>query len=97
VFVSYKPSLTQNLSNIIEKFFNWAWTYCIPFFSGGMFFLSRKHKDGKRVKYNSGFYITTNTFPDFGGPATDNEAIKKRLAIFHTNSLKKRSASVARK
>ena len=58
--------------------------------------MSRKHKDGKRVKYNSGFYITTNVFPDFGHQ-TDNEAIDKRLAIFKTKSLTKRSSSVASK
>ena len=61
-----------------------------------MFFVSRKHKDGKRVIYNSGFYITTNVFPNFGHE-TDNSAIKSRLAIFETKSLKKRSASVTSK
>ena len=59
-------------------------------------FLSRKHKDGKRVKYNSGFYITTNVFPDFCNEI-DNEAIRKRLVILQTKPLKKKSRTISGK
>ena len=54
--------------------------------TGGMIFIPQKHKGGLRVKYNSGFYIATNVYPDFGNE-TDNVAIKKRLEVFHTKSL----------
>ena len=48
--------------------------------------LPQKHKDSVKSHYNSGFFITTNTFPDFGG-GRDSEAIKQRLSIFETNAL----------
>ena len=47
--------------------------------TGGMIFIPQKHK-GLRVKYNSGFYIASNLYPDFGNE-TDNVAIKKKLFI----------------
>ncbi|XP_066933226.1 uncharacterized protein [Clytia hemisphaerica] len=33
---------------------------------GGLVMLSQKHKDARKVKYKSGFYITTNKRPKFG-------------------------------
>lgn len=33
---------------------------------GGLVMLSQKHKDARKVKYQSGFYITTNKRPKFG-------------------------------
>ena len=51
-----------------------------------MILIPQKHKGGLRVKYNSGFYIATNVYPDFGNE-TDNVVIKKRLEEFHTKSL----------
>ena len=33
---------------------------------GGSFCVSIKHQSGVKVKYNSGFFITTNVYPDFG-------------------------------
>ena len=53
-----------------------------------MFMLSQKHKSATRVKYNSGFFITTNVYPDFGNEA-DNEAIRRRLEVFETKRLPK--------
>ena len=50
--------------------------------------LSQKHKSATRVKYNSGFFITTNVYPDFGNEA-DNEAIRRRLEVFETKRLPK--------
>ena len=53
----------------------------------------QKHRDAKKFIYNSGFYITTNEYPDFGD-GLDGEAIKKRLKIFHTKSLPRKDLSV---
>ena len=61
-----------------------------------MNFLPQKHKSGLRVNYNSGFFITTNVYPDFGNER-DNEAIKKRLEVFQTSSLKRKDPTVAGK
>jgi len=41
------------------------------------------------VKYNSGVFITTNVYPDFGHDH-DNDAIRKRLEVFQTKSLNKK-------
>lgn len=60
-------------------------------------FIPQKHKAGARVKYNSGFFLTTNNYPDFGNER-DCEAIKARLDIYQTRSLQERSdTSVTRK
>ena len=53
----------------------------------------QKHKDATKFKYNSGFFITTNEYPDFGS-GDDAEAIKRRLQIFHTKPLKRKDTSV---
>ena len=66
------------------------------FLSGGLLMVPQKHKDSSRFIYQSGFFITTNVFPDFGDP-TDCEAIKKRLAIFHTKTLKKKNTFITSK
>lgn len=55
--------------------------------------LPQKHKDASKFKYNSGFFITTNVYPDFG-PGDDSDAIRKRLDIFTTKPLKRKNASV---
>ena len=59
-------------------------------YPGGLVFIPQKHKTGARVKYNSGFFLTTNNYPDFGNER-DCEAIKARLDIFQTSSLKGKS------
>ena len=46
----------------------------------------QKHKEAARVHYKSGFFITTNVYPDFGAEA-DCEAIRKRLSLFNTRAL----------
>ena len=46
----------------------------------------QKHKDMVQSHYNSGFFITTNIYPDFG-TGRDAEAIRKRLCIFNTVAL----------
>ena len=56
-------------------------------------FIPQKHRDGIRVKYNSGFFIATNVYPDFGHQ-TDCDAIRKRLEVFQTISLRRTDGSV---
>ena len=64
------------------------------FLSGGNFSVAQKHKSGSKVKYNSGFFITTNVYPDFCNEV-DCEAIRKRLEIFQTTSLPKKDIGVS--
>jgi len=61
---------------------------------GGLVFIPQKHKDGVRVKFNSGFFITTNVYPDFGNE-TDCVAIRRRLDVFQTNSLPRKDSSIS--
>ena len=63
---------------------------------GGMIFIPQKHKGGLRVKYNSGFYIATNVYPDFGNEV-DCVAIRKLLEVFQTKSLRSKDNTVAGK
>ena len=55
-----------------------------------------KHKNLSKFIYNSGFYITTNEYPDFG-ERLDGQAIKSRLKVFETKSLKHKDTSVTGK
>lgn len=64
--------------------------------SGGRITVQKKHASVQSTHYNSGFFITTNVFPDFGG-GRDAEAIKKRLAVFDTVELPTRDSSVSGK
>ena len=41
----------------------------------------QKHREASKFICNSGFFITTNEYPDFG-EGRDGEAIKRRLKIF---------------
>ena len=43
--------------------------------------VARKHKEPLKLWFNSGFYITTNEYPDFG-LGVDSVAIRKRLSVF---------------
>lgn len=58
--------------------------------------LPQKHKEASKFKYNSGFFITTNIYSDFG-PGDDAKAIRKRLSIFTTKALKRKNASATGK
>ena len=49
--------------------------------SGGI--LIQKHREASKFIYNSGFYITTNVYSDFG-EGLDGQAIKKHLKVFNT-------------
>ena len=57
--------------------------------------MPQKHKGASRVKYNSGFYIATNNYPDFGNEK-DNGAIKSRLETLYTKSLTKTDPRICR-
>lgn len=56
----------------------------------------KKHGKIQNSHYNSGFFITTNNFPDFKD-SRDEEAIRKRLSVFHTKPLIKKDYSVSGK
>ena len=56
----------------------------------------QKHREASKFIYNSGFYITTNVYPDFG-EGLDGQAIKKCLKAFETKSLKHKDTSVTGK
>ena len=64
--------------------------------SGGILMVPQKHREASKFIYNSGFYITTNVCPDFG-EGLDGQAIKKRLKVFETKSLKHKDTSVTGK
>ena len=53
----------------------------------------QKHREAIKFIYNSGFFITTNEYPDFG-EGRDGEAIKRRLKIFQAKALKRRNNTV---
>jgi len=61
---------------------------------GGLIVVPQKHKESVTSHYNSGFFITTNNYPDFGG-GRDGEAIKRRLCVFQTKALRKKDANVS--
>ncbi|XP_066925534.1 uncharacterized protein [Clytia hemisphaerica] len=62
---------------------------------GGLLFLPQKHKQGNRIRYNSGFFLTTNEMPDFVNDI-DNQAIATRLEVFNCDSLPKKDKKVTR-
>ena len=61
---------------------------------GGLLAVQKKHADTASIHYNSGFFITTNVYPNFGG-GRDAEAIKKRLSVFETTALKKKDPGIS--
>ena len=64
--------------------------------SGGILMVPQKQRETSRFIYNSGFYITTNVYLEFG-EELDGQAIKKRLMVFETKSLKHKDTSVTGK
>ena len=58
--------------------------------------IPQQHREASKFIYNSGFYITTNVYPDFG-EGLDGQAIKKHLKVFETKSLKNKDTSVTGK
>ena len=64
--------------------------------SGGILMVPQKHREASKFIYNSGFYITTNVYPDFG-EGLDGQAIKKRLKVFEMKSLKHKDTRVTGK
>ena len=58
--------------------------------------LAQKHNVSTKINYKSGFFITTNEFPNFGG-GRDEDAIRKRLAIFETVALPSKNPTVSGK
>ena len=64
--------------------------------SGGILMVPQKRRKASKFIYNSGFYITTNVYPDFG-EGLHGQAIKKRLKVFEIKSLKHKDTSVTSK
>ena len=63
--------------------------------SGGILMVPQKHREASKFIYNSGFYITTNVYPNFG-EGLDGQAMKKCLKVFETKSLKHKDTSVGK-
>ena len=61
--------------------------------SGVILMVPQKHREASKFIYNSGFYLTPNLYPDFG-EGLDGQAIKKRLKVFETKSLKHKGKPV---
>lgn len=57
--------------------------------------VTRKHKEAVQAHYNSGFFITTNIYPDFGD-GRDGQAIRNRLSVFETQALPNKDSGVSR-
>ena len=81
--------------NLFVKIFIILDSMCISL-SGGIVMVAQKHREASKFSYNSGFYITTNVYPDFG-EGLDSQAIKKRLKVFETKSLKHKDTSLTGK
>ena len=64
--------------------------------SGGILMVPQIHRETSKFIYNSGFYIATNVYPDFG-EGLDGQAIKKRLKVYETKSLKYKDTRVTGK
>ena len=47
----------------------------VIFSLGGLLMVPQKYKEASNFKYNSGFFITTNVYPDFGD-GRDGDATK---------------------
>ena len=56
----------------------------------------QKHREASKFLYNSGFFITTNEYPDFG-TGVDAEAIRKRLCVFETKALPRKDNTISSK
>ena len=64
--------------------------------SGGILMAPQKDREAPKFIDNSGFYITTDVHPDFGG-RLDGQAIKECLKVFETKSLKHKDVSMTGK
>ena len=53
----------------------------------------QNHREASKFIYNSGFYMTTSVYPNFG-EGLDGQVIKKCLKVFETKSLKHKDTSV---
>ena len=83
------------LIEVFVKMFIILDSMCISL-SGGILMVPQKHREASKFICNSSFYITNNVYPNFG-ERFDGQAIKKRLKVFETNSLKHKYTSVTGK
>ena len=63
---------------------------------GWILMVSQKYKEASQFIYNPGFYVMIKMYPDHG-EGLEGQAIKKRLKIFETKSLKQKNISVTGK
>ena len=80
------------LKELFVKMFIIPDSMCISL-SGGILMVLQKHRETLKFIHNSGFH---NHYPDFG-EGLDGQAIKKRLKVFETKSLKHKDTSVTGK
>ena len=80
------------LKGYFVKIFKILDSMCISF-SGGILMVPQKHREASKFIYNFGFYITTNVYPGFGEGLV-GQAIKKRLKVFKTKSVKHKDTSM---
>ena len=64
--------------------------------SDGILRAPQKDREASKFIDNSGFYITTDVYPDFG-ERLDSQAMKECLKVFETKSLKHKDVSVTGK
>ena len=83
------------LKGFLVKIFIILDSMCISL-SGGILIVPQKHRATSKFIYNSGFYLATNVYPDFG-EELDGQAIKKHLKVFETKLLKHKDTSVTGK
>ena len=93
-FVTTPPysMLCFQLKGFFVKIFISLDSICISL-SGGILMVLQKHRETSKFIYNSGFYITTIVYHNFG-EGLDCQAIKKRLKVFETKSLKHKDTSL---
>ena len=83
------------LTGFFVKIFIILDSMCISL-SGRILIVPQKHREASKFICNSGFYITTKLYSDFC-EGLNGQAIKKRLKVFETKSLKHKDTSVTGK
>ena len=72
---------TNKLKKTCASFCNFRELKFAIYLEGGLLIVPQKYHEASEFVYNSGFFITTNKYPNFG-EGRDGEAIKRRLEIF---------------
>ena len=83
------------LTGFFVKIFIILDSMCISL-SGRILIVPQKHREASKFICSSGFYITTKLYSNFC-EGLNGQAIKKRLKVFETKSLKHKDTSVTGK